>query len=100
MKALDEIYKISILLHRSDLSISVTFRAASFVSYSRCHLVLFPHVVVPRCYFKYENFKNGLYVSAKFAIAMLKFDEMLSEFRDFQKMKMEMCKTFANVSKF
>ena len=34
-KALDEIYKIYMLLHRSDLNISETFRQTSFAFYGK-----------------------------------------------------------------
>ena len=62
MKALDEIYKIDILLHRSDIEISARMRA-TFFRFLRI---------------QNEFFKNSF---NNIVIFMLNIDEVLSEFR-------------------
>ena len=60
-KALDEIYKIYMLLHRSDLNISENFRQTFFA-------------------FLGKNCKNSLFLTC-FIIFCSDFDEISSEFR-------------------
>ena len=75
-KALDEIYKIYVLLQRSDLNILAECVHICFLLFLRYSLFLYFYV------FLFADF------SVKFVLVTLKFDEFLSEFGNFfQEMK-------------
>ena len=68
-KALDEIYKIYMLLHRSDLNISENFRQTS------------SHFSAKFKFAKFTHFDVAFSKKIEFCSVSTEFDETLSEFR-------------------